>query len=54
MDEQQYFIKRTDERLANIEAKLEQLISFRTLLLGLSAVVSTIVSWAITYWKHSG
>lgn len=49
-----YFMKRTDERLERIEDKLEQLISFRALLLGMSAVISTIVSWAIAYWRHGG
>lgn len=38
----EYFVKRTDERLSNIESKLDQLIGFRWMLLGAAAVVSAI------------
>ena len=45
-----YFIENTDKRLEKIEAKLEQLINFRMLLLGGAAVVSGIVSFICLYF----
>lgn len=45
MDE--YFIKRTDERLVHIEAKIDQLIGFRWMLLGASAVISSLCGIAV-------
>jgi len=45
-----YFMKSTDNRLASIEKKLEQLISFRMMLYGMAAAVSAIVSILIAVY----
>jgi hypothetical protein len=43
----QYFIDSTNERLDKIEEKLDLLISFRIMLLGAAAVVSTVVALSV-------
>lgn len=48
-----YFIERTDKRLDDIENKIDQLISFRWMLLGMATAISSIVSIAIAVW-HKG
>lgn len=48
MDE--YFIKRTDERLVRIEEKLEQLIGYRWMLLGMASAISATVSIIIAVY----
>jgi len=44
-----YYIRRTDQKLHDIEKKLEQLISYRKFLLGASAVVSALMSILLMY-----
>lgn len=46
----EYFIKRTDERLVRIEEKLEQLIGYRWMLLGMASAISAIVSIIIAVY----
>ena len=53
MDRQElvnYFIERTDERFDKLEAKIEQLISFRWMLIGASCAVSSIISIIIAIY----
>lgn len=42
-----YFQKRTDERLASIETKIDQLLEFKFKLLGSSAAISAVVSLVV-------
>ena len=51
-DEQRldYFIIRTDERLKAIEGKIDQLIGFRFMLIGGSAMVSALISLAVAVY----
>lgn len=46
-----YFMDQTNLRLMGIENKLEQLIGFRWMLIGMAAVISCIVSLIIEYVK---
>ena len=46
-DKFDYFIDQANKRFDKIDQKLEELISFRLMLLGGAAVVSTIVSLVI-------
>lgn len=45
----EYFIERTERDLDEIKLKLDQLWSFRTLLLGASAAISAIFSIVVTF-----
>lgn len=45
-----YFVTQTNERLSNIENKLDQLITFRMMLIGASIAISTIVSLIVTIY----
>jgi hypothetical protein len=44
-----YFIETTNDRLKNIESKLDELISFRLMLMGASLAVSSIASIIIAF-----
>ena len=44
-----YYIRSTDARLRDIEIKIDALISYRTFLLGASAVVSALMTVLLTY-----
>lgn len=46
-----YFIERTDERLERIENKIEQLIGFRWMLIGMASALSAIISLAFHIMK---
>jgi len=46
-----YFIERTDERLRRIETKIEQLISFKIMLLGLAATFGAIAGMVVEFIK---
>jgi len=46
----QYYMQRTDNRLARMEHKIEQLISFRMMLYGMAAAISAIVSVLIAVY----
>lgn len=49
MDEKlDYFIDQTNDRLGKIDAKLDQLISFRVMLIGISITVSSVISIGLT------
>lgn len=43
----EYFIHQTNRRLDKIDGKLEQLIGFRWLLIGISLGVSAIISFVV-------
>jgi len=47
-DKLDYFIDQTNDRLDKIEGKLDQLISFRIMLVGASVTVSAFVSIGLT------
>jgi hypothetical protein len=47
-DKFEYFMGETNKRLDGIEDKLDQLITFRMMLIGASVAVSAIVSIGIT------
>ena len=44
-----YFMEQTNQRFDKIDDKLDQLISFRIMLIGASVAVSTIFSLVITF-----
>jgi len=54
MDNQlfQYFIEQTNDRFDKIDKKLDQLITFRLMLLGGAAALSAIVSVLIAMFFH--
>ncbi len=52
-DKMDYFIERTDDRLAQMEHKIDQLISFRAWLLGWAAAVGAIAGIIVQFiLKH--
>lgn len=48
MDKFEYFIEQTNLRLDRIDGKLEQLITFRLVLIGASVGISGLFSFAVT------
>ena len=47
----EYFIDETNKRLDRIDEKLERLISFRLILIGVAMTVSTIVSVIVQFFN---
>lgn len=47
-----YFIEETNKRFDKIDTKLDQLITFRLMLLGGAAVVSTAISFLVAWILH--
>lgn len=47
-----YHIEQTNDRLKNIEEKLEQLINFRMMLFGGAATISAIISLIFVYLER--
>lgn len=47
----EYFIDETNKRFDKIDKKLDELISFRLMLLGGAATIATIISLLITLLK---
>jgi hypothetical protein len=47
-----YFIDETNKRFDRVEKKLDQLISFRLMLLGGAAVISAIISLIASVYIH--
>ena len=48
----QYFIDRTDERLHRIESKIEELIGFKIMLLGLAAFLGAAAGLIVELFKQ--
>lgn len=44
------FQEMTNDRFDRIELKLDSLMSFRSMLIGASAVTSALIGFAIQYW----
>lgn len=47
-DKLDYFILRTDERLKSMEHKIDRLIGFRWMLIGMASAISAVVSIIIS------
>mgnify|MGYP001432744602 CR=1 FL=1 len=45
-----YFISRTDQRLRDMDSKMDKLIGFRWMLLGIASALSAIVSLIIAIY----
>lgn len=51
-DKFEYFMDRTERDLDYIRGKLDSLIGFRWMMIGMSTAISAIVSFIVAIWKH--